>query len=92
MSTFPKLSSEAVMETCSILNILSPKSSPRIIEGNEARKAFQNYRFENIESHLSFISKRGAIKISQTNNYLPLKLSAIEDIKVNHKNLGNLME
>jgi hypothetical protein len=91
MTNKPLLPSEEIMETCAILTNLSPKNTPKIIRGNEIRKAFQNYKSENIEKYLSYINMEAAIKIIKEARSQNLKLSDIKTIEIDHKTMNDLI-
>jgi hypothetical protein len=92
MTTEALLPSEEVIETCSILTNLSSKYTPKIIDGKEVRQTFQNYKFENIQKHLSYINKRGAIKITTEVKSSDLKLPNILSVEVNHDAMNSFMK
>ncbi len=96
-----KIPSEELMETCSIFTILYKKNS-KIISGDEIRKAFQNYKKENIEKHIIFMWSRTALTVNGNNGPMPIKqiskypislnLLEIKDIRINYKSLLNLIK
>ncbi len=84
------LPSEEIMETCLILT--NPRlNNHGLVEGDKLQKAFQNYKPNNIEKYLSFITKMEAIKITQEPNSSELNLSNIQNLKIKHKKMNFFM-